>query len=151
MDFISDPIGFATENLPLLQWLWTGVVAAITWLITKVADYRTKLRTDRKQREDEQTSNAEKLDGLAANLGTALDRLDKIEDAMAKTQVANVASWQAFIRNAYRNHVTSGKKPTIAESQQIHNVIKALTMYDDLEGSYQQMVDEIDEMGIYTP
>lgn len=146
-DPIGDPIGFASQNLPLLQWLWTGVVAAVTWLITKVAAYRTRIRHDKEER----SSNAEKLDGLIADIGRLTDRLENIESGVAKTQAANIASWQAYIRQAYRDHVGTGKKPTIAESQQIHNVIKALVMFDDAEGSYQQMVDEIDDMGIYTP
>lgn len=147
MDPINDPIGFASENLPLLQWLWTGFVAAITWLITKVAAYRTRIR----QHREEGASNARKLDGLIADMGKLVERLDNLESGVAKTQAANIASWQAYIRQAYRDHVGASKKPTIAESQQIHNVIKALVMFDDHEGSYQQMVDEIDDLGIYTP
>lgn len=144
MDVITGLIEYANANIAVLQWGSGLIGAAIAWLATKLA-------TAHKQAK----AKDDKLDKLAAKVdemdGRLSSKVEEIDDRLKKSQRANIASWQAYIRQAYANHVTPRIQPTIAESEQIHNVVTALQVFDDETGRYQQMVDDIDELGIYVP
>ena len=115
---------------PIVSMVGGGILG---WLFRAVRDYR------RKDAEDH-----ESLVDLTQQVTRMRADLDAIK-------AGNVAEYQESIATAHRRYHTDGEPLTIASRGRVNAMMHSLAALDDEDGTYQAMVDDINELPIYQP
>lgn len=113
--------------------VWGLGGAFVGWCAKAIGDYRRKDKADHQAIQD-----------LTAQVSDIKADFDAIK-------AGNVAQYQESIASANRRYVEEGVPLTIASRERVNAIMRSLAALDDCGGTYQSMVDEINEQPIYQP
>lgn len=113
--------------------IWGLGGALVGWCVKALADYHRK-----------DVADHEALVGLAREVKDMRADLDAIK-------AGNVAEYQESIATAHRRYHTDREPLTIASRGRINAMMRSLAALDDEDGTYQAMVDDINELPIFQP
>lgn len=113
--------------------IWGVGGGFVGWCVKSLIDYHRKDVEDHKV-----------LTDLTKQVGDMRADLDAIK-------AGNVAEYQESIASAHRRYHTDGEPLTIASRGRINAMMRSLSALDDEDGTYQSMVDDINELPIFQP
>lgn len=113
--------------------IWGLGGALVGWCVKAIRDYRTKDASDHRA-----------IEQLTQQVAEMLADLDAIK-------AGNVAEYQESIATAHRRYHTDREPLTIASRGRVNAMMRSLAALDDEDGTYQAMVDDINELPIYQP
>lgn len=125
-----DLLAVLHDWLPIL---WPIFTCVFGWLAKSVSAYRKKDRKDHKA-----------LCDLADQVSEMRADLDAIK-------AGNIAEYQESISASHTRYVVDGTPLTIASRGRVNAMMRSLAALDDEDGTYQSMVDDINDLPIYQP
>ena len=113
--------------------IWGVGGAFVGWCVKALVDYHKK-----------DVADHDTLTKLAQEVKDMRSDLDAIK-------AGNVAEYQESIASAHRRYVTDHDPLTIASRGRINAMMRSLSALDDEDGTFQAMVDDINDVPIYQP
>lgn len=123
---------------PFVTWLVPGGV--IGWLLSSLRERKAAIS----RRADEDAALKKDVDELKVMTARVVEELEL-------QRRADIASWQQLIHEAHVALVQRGTKKTEAANERLEVVYDALSHFDDEQGTYEALMDDIRRLPIWHP
>lgn len=84
-------------------------------------------------------------------LGKLVGQVEGLKKDLDSIKAGNVAEYQESISEAHTRYVAHGMPLTIASRGRVNAMMRSLSALDDEDGTFQSMVDDINDLPIFQP